>query len=864
MDITPASILIPAFWVSAGIILYTGIQAAVVGFVGHRVPIYLAFAATCFCAALYQIALVGYYTADSLNAAASSLRWQYASIIFYFPAFFVFVAMYTGQQRIKTWLTVITLVFAIPLIANFTSSPYSIRFETLELAAPLQLPWGESLSRFSGSPGLYNGLVRVAYSIILFWALWRTVVQYRRGERRMALFLATCISLLFVSSIWGALIDLNIVNSFYVAGFAYLGLALFMSISLGLELRDRTHRLHNTTLDLRREIDQRVKTEQAIRHIAAGVSSETGDLFFQRLVVELAQLFNADYAFIGMLDERQPHTVNTLAVCAFGKIAGKISYSTEDTPCANVIGLHTCVYPQGVSQQFPEDQLLREMSAESYIGTPLSGATGQPLGLIVVLDGKPMADTKLVVDILEIFAARAAAEIQRLTAESQLRLMAYQDYLTGMANRAQFHDHLATTIAHAQRDGSFGAMLLIDLDHFKTINDALSHDVGDQVLKEIARRLLAIGADHAFVARLGGDEFVAVLRTLSASQHESALAARQLAEAVMKELSGPITVGEHVLNVGASIGIAPFPHKESTSLDTLRQADMALYRAKNLGRSTIQFYAPPMQAAADERLQLEKGLRAALAQNQFTLHFQPQLDAAGRAIGAEALLRWHHPQLGDVPPTAFIPVAEETGLIHAIGAWVFDQACECLNRWLHNGVPFTGRLAINVSPWQFTRPDFVRQIGQILARRGVDPKRLTLEITETALLYDVNETIEKLKALRTIGLMISLDDFGTGYSSLAYLKTLPLDELKIDRAFVSELSGKLNHALIESMLSVGGHMALHIIAEGVESSMQREVLVAMGCERFQGFYFSHPLAENDFLPWLAANRERLGRGSKIA
>ena len=856
------SIVIPAYWVSAGIVLYTGIQATVVGFVGHRVPLYLAFAATCFAAAGFQVAMAKYFTAGTIAEAASALRWQFFFIFVFFPAFFSFVALYTGQRRIRPWFIAIALVFIGLLIANFVA-PYSLRFETLEPAAPLRLPWGETLAHFSGTAGIGNGLARVAVSGILFWALWRSVVQFRRGERRMALFLAACLVLLFASSLWGALIDLELIRSFYVAGFAYLGLALFMSVSLGLELRDRTISLEATTDDLRREIERRSKTEQAIRHIAAGASSETGDSFFQRLVAELAKLFGADYAFIGMLDEHQPRTINTLSVYAHGKHADNMSYSLEHTPCANVVGQRTCVHPQGVGQKFPEDRLLRDMGVESYIGTPLFDAAGQPLGLLVVLDGKPMADTAMTVDILEIFAARAAAEIQRLRAEGELRHLAYQDFLTGLANRAQFHDHLSTAIEHALHSGVYGAMLLVDLDHFKTINDALSHDVGDQVLKEIALRLIAVAADRAFVARLGGDEFVVVMRDMPGNPQESASAARRLAEEVTKELSGPITVGERILNVGASIGIAPFPHNGSAPLDTLRQADMALYRAKHLGRGTIQFYAPPMQAAADERLKLEKGLRAALQNDEFTLHFQPQFDSAGYAIGAEALLRWRHPQLGEVPPTAFIPVAEETGLIHAIGSWVFDHSCARLTHWLQSGAPFTGRLSVNVSPWQFTRPDFVNQVGHVLARHCADPSRLTLEITETALLYDVNETIEKLKALRAMGLMISLDDFGTGYSSLAHLKDLPLGEIKIDGTFVHDLANGSNQALVQCMVAVGRHMALRVIAEGVESSAQRDGLVAMGCEYFQGFLLGRPLAEQDFLSWLAENRKTPNYGGNM-
>jgi diguanylate cyclase (GGDEF)-like protein len=682
-DIGNTAIIIPAYYVSVGITLCTGIQATVMGLMGHRTALYLTFALLSFTAAGFQLFMVDYFTATSVSEGATALRGQIMYILFFMPAFFAFVTLYTNQQRFKLWLTAIILITAGFMAANF-ASPYSLRFESLEMVAPLHLPWGESLSQFSGKASISSDFARLFFFGILGWTLWRAVAQYRLGERRMAGFLAACVALLILSALWGNLIDHGVIRSFYVAGFAFLGLVLFMSISLGLEVRDRATRLEATTADL--------------RHIA------------------------------------------------------------------------------------------------------------------------------------------------------------YHDFLTGLANRAQFHEHLAAAIQNARCSGRYGTMILLDLDHFRTINDALSHEVGDRVLQEAARRLTKVAPAQAFVARLGGDEFALIMHNMSKNLEKSTAAAHRLAEDARKALSHPIAIGGHILNVGASIGIASFPHENATPLDTLRHADMALYRSKSLGRDGIQFYAPSLQTAADERLGMMEGLGSALDHHEFTLHFQPKVDAAGSATGAEALLRWHHPQLGDVPPSSFIPIAEESGQIHAIGTWVLDQACEQLAQWARTGAPFAGALSINVSPWQLTRPDFVDLVGDALARHGVDPRRLTIEITESVLLYDVMETIGKLGALRTLGLKVSLDDFGTGYSSLAYLRDLPLDEIKIDRAFVHGLEEKSNRGLVESMISVGQHMALHVVAEGVETPAQRDALVAMGCSNFQGYLFSRPLSEQDFVAWLVENQ----------
>lgn len=601
-----------------------------------------------------------------------------------------------------------------------------------------------------------------------------------------------------------------------------------------------------------RDVTGRKRMEDAIRNIAAGVSAATGETFFQQLVMQLGKLFHARYAFIGLLDEADPAQIQTIAVSTDGAIVDDITYRLDGTPCANVVGRSTCAYPDHVQQMFPKDVLLQRMGVESYIGTPLFDAAGRPIGLIVVLDTRPMADIREVQPILEIFAARASAEIQRIRAEAHIRHMAYQDYLTGLANRALLHERLTEMLERGRLSSRFGAMLLIDLDHFKTINDALSHDVGDEVLRAVARRLAEAVGDHSLLARLGGDEFVALIPPDFENREDAARKARNVAEHVLRELSSPLAMGERILNVGASIGAVLLPdHHEESELDILRHAEIALYHAKSLGRGNVQFFLPSLQAMAETRLRLEEGLRRAIANQELALYFQPQLDVAGRMFGAEVLLRWNHPERGAVSPAEFVPVAEESGLIHPIGTWVLEQACDKFAAWLRQGMPFSGHLSINVSPWQFAREDFVRQVTRVLEGCRLPAERLMLELTESALLYDLAETIQKLHALRALGLSVALDDFGTGYSSLAYLKDLPLDVLKIDKAFVHELDGATDHPLVETMIAIGRHMRLGVIAEGVETTMQRDILVKLGCENFQGYLYAKPLCEADFVQWLA-------------
>ncbi|MEM9004152.1 MAG: EAL domain-containing protein [Cyanobacteria bacterium P01_F01_bin.86] len=436
---------------------------------------------------------------------------------------------------------------------------------------------------------------------------------------------------------------------------------------------------------------------------------------------------------------------------------------------------------------------------------------------------------------------------QILQREAQIRQMAYEDYLTRLPNRAFLYEWFEKNLITLQNSQSIAALLLIDLDHFKTINDALGHDVGDKILEAVAQRLKQFSDQSVLIARLGGDEFVVVLREISNSQAINGDVAKSIAHQIQAELSKAIFVEERAFSVGASIGITLFPQGDETGQDILRKADMALYQAKRLGRGEAQLYLSSLQVVATERLQIEEGLRQALGKNELELYYQPQMDASGRVRGAEVLLRWHHPEKEySISPGQFIPVAEETGLIHSIGTWVFEETCKQILAWERAGLSYFGPIAINVSPWQFARPGFVEHLGNIIQSYNISPQTLSIELTETALLYDLQESIKNLTALKSYGLRIGIDDFGTGYSSLAYLKELPVNFLKIDKLFIQEMEIEMNRRLVAAIISIGKSMNLKIIAEGVEQTLQTERLVALGCDIFQGYLFSKPLLVEDF------------------
>ena len=432
------------------------------------------------------------------------------------------------------------------------------------------------------------------------------------------------------------------------------------------------------------------------------------------------------------------------------------------------------------------------------------------------------------------------------TAERILHL-AYYDSLTDLPNRRLLIDRLQIALAACTQGGHFGALFYVDLDNFKTINDTLGHALGDQLLKQVATRL-SVSVTHAdTVASLGGDDFFILLPDLGADLGQAETLARALGDRILACFQAPFPVDHTQCRSSPSLGVTLFGRPQDTVEDLLKQVDLAMYEAKRAGRNTLRFFDSQVQAAVVAEATLEADLRAALERREFRLYYQVQVDDSGKPIGAEALVRWQHPQRGLLAPEAFIGLAEKTGLIVPIGAWVLEAACAQLTAWAAQPGMRQFTLAVNVSAKQFRQPDFVDQCLAIFVRTGVNPNQLKLEPTESLLLEDVDDTIAKMTALRAQGVRFALDDFGTGYSSLTYLRRLPLDQLKIDQSFVHDIPDEPNACVIvRTIIVLGQSLGLAVIAEGVESEEQRKFLADSGCRLYQGYLFGRPVPVDAF------------------
>ena len=478
--------------------------------------------------------------------------------------------------------------------------------------------------------------------------------------------------------------------------------------------------------------------------------------------------------------------------------------------------------------------------------TPFRSRGGRVIGSFALYYRNPRGPDPFHRRMVEACVHLCALAFEHEANHAEIRRLAFYDPLTGLPNRALLRDRVAQALTRAERDNTSVAMLFLDLDRLKTINDSLGHAAGDRILQGVAKRLVSHVRESDTVSRIGGDEFVIVLPDCDAA------AAQLVADKLNDAMSQRLEIGSLHFAPSASIGISLYPTDAQDFDALLKNADIAMYQAKSSGRNCARFFLKSMNETANNKLELEAALRQAIAAKQFELHFQPKLRVDSGLAGVEALIRWQHPDRGMVPPDQFIPIAEECGLINAIDAWVLETGCAQLAAWRDKGITVPS-IAINQSAFRFVQDDVPGHVSEILQRYDLRPEQLTLELTERLLLQDSPTTQRDLQRLRELGVRLSIDDFGTEYSSLSYLKRLPVHELKLDRSFVRDLEeDPEDRKLAAAIIGIGNQFALTVVAEGVETAGQHEILLAEGCALVQGFFYARPMSAKALEAWIEA------------
>jgi diguanylate cyclase (GGDEF)-like protein/PAS domain S-box-containing protein len=594
------------------------------------------------------------------------------------------------------------------------------------------------------------------------------------------------------------------------------------------------------------DITERKRLDAALR--TAAIDSAAAPDFFETLLKSLSDAIGSEHVLISLADPLNADEARTHTYLSKGVLQPNFRYALANTPCADILRDHTCCIAEKAYDQYHNNAIYHQQKIEGLLGVAIKNTDGGAIGSLLVMAEHPLPISAQTQSLMLIFAERISGEMRRANDQEKIFNLAFFDPLTRLPNRRMMLDRLKLITAQSARSGHHAALLFIDLDHFKLLNDTRGHHIGDQLLIQVAERISNFIRSTDLAVRLGGDEFVVVFDNLSQDAELAAIEAKTRAEQLHELINLPYPLQQTVFHCTISIGVNLFNSRTTSIDDLLRHADVAMYQAKDSGRNAIRFFDPHMQSRLELRATIESDLRKAYElADQLIPYYQIQVDSNGRALGAELLLRWQHPAKGWIPPSDFIPVAEQTGLILGIGKDVIKFACAQINAWSQNPRYCKLTISVNVSPVQFNQANFVDDVLKIVQESQINPRRLKLELTESSLLKNVDQSIEKMQALQEQGIDFAMDDFGIGYSSLSYLKRLPLYQLKIDQSFVRDIAIDPNDAIIVcTIIDMARNMNLNVLAEGVETKEQKDFLELNGCPVFQGYYFGHPVPITDF------------------
>ncbi|GGO68002.1 putative bifunctional diguanylate cyclase/phosphodiesterase [Bowmanella pacifica] len=827
------------FAASIAMILMVSLLVLASGLYQRSQQAYLTFFFLCLVISLYQWFTFEYHQLQSQESAIYWLKLQTACYIAILPAAFYCFAVWTRQQHTKLWLKLL-LGWSLALaILNFVL-PYGLKLSHVERVVTWPGDAGYMLQNFIGPLHWAGILLHLTGLILILWLLWRCWILVTRGKKIMAIGISIFVLLLMLT--WGiaAGIQTGQVNSVQLVGFTFNYFLILVCIDVAVQLHRQREKLQHALTTSER-------VAGALQGLMRGAGHQVGSRFYANQVKQLKRLYQADICFIGQF-ETSPEGIKQVRVLAIhkdGQAAENFTYTLGNSPCQGVGQKDVCTYHQDVQQQFPDDAMLTQEHIQAYLGMPVRDVQGKPIGLIVLLFRQAVEPIQEFEQTLLLFAERTASEMQREQAEQKLKQAAYTDNLTHLPNRKALWDWLsAQPDNHWQGYPTF-QFLLIDIDGFKEINKLHGQAIGDQVLQAVAQRLQAYAKTEDLVVRYASNSFVFIKQSISTADEPMI---KLNGETIASLIRTPIELAGRQLKLAASIGSA-LACQAKNQEELLHFAESALKQAKEGGQGKIRRFDPALQSMLDDRALLEKELADSIKKGEFFLLFQPQTTPDGELRGAEVLIRWAHPVKGMIRPDLFISVAEETGLIRLLGQWLFEAVFRQIQTWRRERVHYPKHLAINVSPLQFVDPAFVENLQKLMLYYDISPAEIVIELVETGLLNDKDETMQKLHKLRDLGFKLALDDFGTGYSSLSYLKDLPLDILKIDKSFVDDLNTPSTQKLVSAIVDICHHLSLEVVCEGVEQQWQVERLRNMGCQRFQGYYFARPLTPEKLIQW---------------
>lgn len=792
----PVAVVVPSLYILAGAIACAMLNSLVAPADRSDAPVLHAFAATCLFAALAALFAAQMLQAPTGAQYLRALKSNMDCMVLTSLAFSVFITRYAriDARAFRIVFGAYALV-CVALIAVNETRPYGLQYARFDGIGRMLFPWHESIVTGLGRSGAWTYLAIAALVGVVPYALAVLLGLYRRTRDRSALWMLAALACIVPVAVECAVVRLSIRHGFAAGPFGVLIVVAVTGATLAQETKRKLlkseERLRMSEMRLRTLIEQ---SPLAISFSRDGITLE----------------------------------VNARYVSMFG-------YASADEVCATPL-LQRIAPSHRAQMQEKIEQRRQGLPAPTSYETVGLRRDGSEFPLFVSTKRIELADGSLSMSFLMDFTEREQAE-------ARIRHLAFFDQLTLLPNRELLQERLNQALSASARGDRYGALLLLDVDNFKSVNDTLGHAAGDAVLQQAAARLAAAVRAGDTLARGSGDEFVVLLEDLAAQPLAAAAQAKAYGLKMMHALSGSYALSDATVHVSCSVGATILAGHLQTAEDLIKQAHIALHQAKKSGRNALRFFDPGMQESISARAALEAELRNAITAAQFALHYQLQVDENGRELGTEALLRWNHPERGLVSPAEFIALAEETHMIVPIGEWIIDAACRRLAAWSRRARTGELSVAVNVSSLQFQQPEFAVYVLGCIRRHGVDARRLKLELTETLLQGDLERTVSTMNLLKAQGVQFALDDFGTGYSSLQYLKRLPLDELKIDRSFVRDIvSDPSDRAIVSTIIAIAGHLGLDVIAEGVETREQLEVLRECGCTRYQGYLFGRPEA----------------------